>query len=269
VSSREIIVSWNAEPRADAAGAYKGGSNPHDRFALWHASSQQILAPLWIATRMNPQHHPDDATLVAYAAGAASEATALVVASHLAFCERCRLETARVETIGGALLGDLAADTVNAESLARILARLGETPPVPVTRESIAANSWMPTPLQHYLRADWREERWRWFSPGIKHLPLVSMDDEGRGHVRLVWAAPGRSLPSHGHDGSELTLVLSGHYSDKTGRFSPGDVSELDDTIIHRPVAGADEDCLCLLACDGAFKPVSPLARGLMRWLKL
>ena len=218
---------------------------------------------------MTPQYHPDEATLVAYAAGGASEATALVVASHLAFCERCRLEVARVEMIGGVLLDELAADRIGEDSCASVIARLDDAPPPPAARKSIAANAWMPRPLQHYLQADWRQERWRWFSPGIKHLPLVSMDDEARGHVRLVWAAPGRSLPSHGHDGSELTLVLAGHYSDRTGRFSPGDVSELDDTVIHRPVAGADEDCLCLLACDGAFRPVSRIARGLMRWLKL
>ena len=218
---------------------------------------------------MTIRHHPDAATLVAYAAGAASEAVALVVACHLAYCGRCRYEAANAEMIGGLLLDAIVPAAVSARSRNQILARLDEPRPLDVARAAFAANAWMPAPLRPYLDADWRQARWRRLAPGIRHLPLVSGPPERRGTARLVWAAPGRGLPSHFHGGSELTLVLAGSFSDHIGRFAPGDVSELDGSVVHRPVAGPEGDCICLLASEGDMKPVGRLARMLMRRLDL
>ncbi|EPM91244.1 transcriptional activator ChrR, partial [Pseudomonas syringae pv. actinidiae ICMP 18804] len=39
---------------------------------------------------MGPLHHPDDATLISYAAGALSQVIAVVTAAHLERCAECR-----------------------------------------------------------------------------------------------------------------------------------------------------------------------------------
>jgi putative transcriptional regulator len=53
------------------------------------------------------------------------------------------------------------------------------------------------------------------------------------------------------HGGAELTLVLRGSFSDETGRYSRGDVADLDETIEHRPVVGkAESDCICLIGSE-------------------
>ena len=42
-----------------------------------------------------------------YAAGSLSEPVALLIATHLALCPRCRHEVEEFEALGGALLEDL------------------------------------------------------------------------------------------------------------------------------------------------------------------
>ena len=46
-------------------------------------------------------HHADDATLMAYAAGAVTEGFSLVIAAHLEQCPRCRNRVADAESLGG------------------------------------------------------------------------------------------------------------------------------------------------------------------------
>jgi putative transcriptional regulator len=50
---------------------------------------------------MTPNHHPGEATLLAYAAGGLGEGLSLVVASHLSFCPECRANVAAGEAVGG------------------------------------------------------------------------------------------------------------------------------------------------------------------------
>ena len=56
---------------------------------------------------MKINHHPDDATLLAYAAGTLSEGFSLVVAAHLEYCPRCRNNLAQAEALGGELMAAL------------------------------------------------------------------------------------------------------------------------------------------------------------------
>jgi putative transcriptional regulator len=72
---------------------------------------------------------------------------------------------------------------------------------------------------------------------------------------------PGRALPEHVHTGSELTMGLRGSYSDEFGRFSIGDVAEMERTRSHRPVAERDEPCVCLVAEEAPAMLRSVFAR--------
>ena len=49
-------------------------------------------------------HHPDDATLMSFAAGSLTEALAAVVATHIAMCPRCARELELLELVGTALI---------------------------------------------------------------------------------------------------------------------------------------------------------------------
>ncbi len=61
-------------------------------------------------------------------------------------------------------------------------------------------------------------------------------------------------MPVHGHRGMELTLVLSGSFSDDHGTFARGDIEEADESIEHQPVANEGEDCICLAVTDAPLR---------------
>jgi putative transcriptional regulator len=56
---------------------------------------------------MTIRHHPDDATLMSFAAGALPQAFAAIVAAHLSMCPRCRDEITTFELVGAALIDTL------------------------------------------------------------------------------------------------------------------------------------------------------------------
>ena len=62
--------------------------------------------------------------------------------------------------------------------------------------------------------------------------------------------APGTAMPEHGHGGEEITLILSGAYNDNFGRYAPGDVADLDESVEHQPIVEQDAACICLVATE-------------------
>ena len=72
--------------------------------------------------------------------------------------------------------------------------------------------------------------------------------------ARLLKIPAGKPVPAHSHGGTELTLVLGGAFTDKTGYYGRGDFQEADDTLEHQPYAVAGEDCICLAVTDAPLK---------------
>ncbi|MGH7091683.1 MAG: cupin domain-containing protein, partial [Stellaceae bacterium] len=103
--------------------------------------------------------------------------------------------------------------------------------------------------------------RWRTIAPGLSHCEILPRDLLGDGTLRLLRIAKGKKLPRHGHTGTELTLVLKGAYSDATGQFMRGDLAETDEALVHEPISGRDEDCVCLIATEGRLKFDSAIVR--------
>jgi putative transcriptional regulator len=103
-------------------------------------------------------------------------------------------------------------------------------------------------------------------APGLHQFELLPHDLLHGGNLRMLRIAPGKKLPRHGHTGTELTLVLAGSYSDELGRFARGDAAETDDDIVHEPLSGRDEDCICLIATEGPLKFESLVARVFQRF---
>ncbi|MGL1710568.1 cupin domain-containing protein, partial [Vibrio parahaemolyticus] len=71
------------------------------------------------------------------------------------------------------------------------------------------------------LKGDYSSVRWRRLGLGVWHVPLV-LSSPDSGDLRLFKVAPGLAMPDHGHSGSELSLILSGSYTDKVGTFVAG-----------------------------------------------
>jgi putative transcriptional regulator len=74
-----------------------------------------------------------------------------------------------------------------------------------------------------------------------------------KGDLYLLKLTPGCKLPLHGHAGAELTLVLTGAFSDASGEYRRGDVQEVDVGTEHQPVGDQVEGCICLIAAEGPY----------------
>lgn len=200
---------------------------------------------------MKPHHHPDASSLMSYAAGSLPDAIATVVACHVSLCEQCQQAVAEAEQLGNFLVEQQLANELAPDARDNILSMLDSLPEEPVpTQPAPKVSSDIPTPLQSLLGNELDNLRWRTMAPGLKQFILPSSS----GALRLLRIAPGKSMPMHGHTGSELTMVLRGSYSDELGRFGAGDVADLDPDIEHQPATDTGEDCICLIATDAPLK---------------
>ena len=216
--------------------------------------------------RAVPVHHPSEARLLDYASGALPEPMALLIATHLALCPACRRTVAELEAVGGALLEALPPEPVAEDSLARLLARLDRLEPAaPAAPASLAAAPILPQPLCDYV-GSLDQVAWRHFGPVAEARLLTGFEQFT---TRLLRVGPGSALPHHTHVGSELALVLQGGFSDTTGHYLRGDVSEADSHVDHRPVADADEDCLCLIVTDAPLRLTGWLGRLLNPFIRI
>jgi len=217
---------------------------------------------------MTPRQHPSEATVLSYAAGSLTEALALVTASHLSFCPECRQQVAQAEAMGGSLLDSLAPESIEAGARERVLALLDKPAarpaPAPAPKTRIG-DPLVPAPLARYLGGGLDSIAWHFLAPGVRHFELLPHGLLHGGNLRMLKIAPGKCLPRHGHTGTELTLVLRGSYSDELGQFGRGDIGETDEDIVHEPVSGRDEDCICVIATEGPLKFDSAIARTIQR----
>ncbi|KEI70142.1 ChrR family anti-sigma-E factor [Endozoicomonas elysicola] len=203
---------------------------------------------------MSCNHHPDDSTLLSYGAGSLPDALAMVVACHIAACSHCRGKIADAEQIGLGLMEQEPVQSMSERSREWMLAMLDEpceeSMPEPQLAVGDDSDGDIPAPLQPLIGQWFSELHWRTMAPGMKQFILPA----SQGKLRLLKIAPGTFMPSHGHSGSELTLVLKGSYSDELGRFSAGDVADVDPDMNHQPVADTHEGCICLIATDGPLR---------------
>lgn len=215
---------------------------------------------------MIPNHHLDAATLVSHAAGALSPELSAIAAIHLEACAACRRALAVAEGVGGALVEQQQPAT--SPGLPRLRARMLERvrdagPPAPPRARPapVAADpDRLPTPLHAYFGASYRALKWRWMGPGMHYIKVAGPSG---GTLLMLRIGPGKRMPVHGHQGSELTQILSGAYEDALGRFAAGDVADLDAETEHQPTTTAGEACICVSALDAPLRFPGWFARRL------
>jgi putative transcriptional regulator len=203
---------------------------------------------------MKINHHPDDATIMAYAAGAVTEGFSLVLAAHMELCPHCRDRMALANAVGGELMTDLPPVAMSSGGLQHVwscIDSVNEDQTYPIIE--ISQNNGLPTVLAAQLPSPIKDLQWQSLMPGIRQYRLTGIES-GNGTVRLLCIAPGIRIPHHTHTAGELTLVLKGAYEDEIGHFKAGDLADLDASYIHQPVVVSDEPCLCLIATDDKLR---------------
>lgn len=221
---------------------------------------------------MNASHHPSDDLLWSYAAGSLDEPSSILIATHLALCPACRSVVAAAECVGGELFEDVEPAAVQADALSSVLGRLdedAEAPPIELQPRQIVEHDaiGLPKPLKDYVPQAVNELPWRWLGPGV-HYSAIEIDSKGP-KVGLLRIAPGTKVPMHGHSGNEITMVLSGGYTDATGNYQRGDVEAADDGLVHQPIADAGEECVCLVVTEGELQPTGLIAKVLQPFFRI
>lgn len=153
---------------------------------------------------------------------------------------------------GVALEAELPAP-MRADALERVLARLGASrPDHDARRPADADNELKRAPAALLARIADAEERSVWKAGG----GLLSLELELGGDCKaeIMRIPAGAGVPRHTHRGQELTLCLSGGFSDGIGVYGPGDVSITNPSITHRPVADSDGPCYVLAVTDAGLK---------------
>lgn len=189
-----------------------------------------------------------DALMARFVAGSLPRPAHVLVEAHLAIKPDNRRFVHGMEALAGRTLEDSRAVDLSARE-ERLASIFGSKPPAeaaPVGEDGV-----FPRALHDFLGFAVDEVPWRTKLPGFKEYDMGDVDGC---HVNLYWIRQGRPIPTHTHDGSELTLVLDGAFDDVTGHYARGDISVADESVEHRPVAGMERPCICFAVTDAPLR---------------
>jgi putative transcriptional regulator len=199
-----------------------------------------------------------DALLAAYAAGSLPRSLHALVGSHLELQSANRAYVSSLEESLGRGVDNAASPPLR-DRQARLAAIFATDQDV--QRREAA----MPRALAHFFGRDLDDLDFRSVLPGIKECRL----EAGDGTVAVLYRIrPGRKMPQHTHEGSEVTLVLKGGFTDESGHYARGDVAITDEHVDHVPVADDDEECICFAVMDAPLRLTGPIGRLFNRFIR-
>ncbi|MFT5438949.1 MAG: putative transcriptional regulator [Alphaproteobacteria bacterium] len=218
---------------------------------------------------MTVHHHPGSDLLLSYAAGSLAESWSIAIAAHLSHCSSCRQDIDLAETVGGVLLNDVAAERMAPGALETVLQAIGHTEQDAPLRALLPEGPTpvLPKSVRDYVGGDVNDIVWQRLGKDAFQYLIETRDDDAQ--ARLLRIKAGRPVPRHGHGGRELTLVVAGRFEDEISAFGPGDLEDVDEETVHKPVAGIGEDCICLAVTDAPLRFKEFLPRVLQPILRI
>lgn len=203
----------------------------------------------------------DDAWYMDYAAGSLdSVGEEVLIASHLELSDTAGERVAELERIGAALLmvaGDKGELSFSADDIFGM-----DAPPAaitPVAANDVESEIILPEALKSFLAGIDRDVKWEFLGPGLQKAMLWDGPEQEK--LWLLKAKPGVAIPHHGHNGSELTLVLKGSFHDGDQQFRRGDIEESGPDTEHDIRIDDGEECICLALTRGKLRYDSPLLK--------
>ncbi len=197
------------------------------------------------------KHHPDVNLLVDYVSGNLSPAKAACIAAHNSYCGICRKTTFQLETLGAELFKDLDSSSVRDSTFESVLARL-ENLPTSQSEPQGSKQESFPIVLKKLMSKEFKDLEWRKVTSALSVSQLHTGDLEHE--CALYQIAAGGKIPEHDHKGSEMTVVISGGFSDRQGVYHKGDFIFREKDQIHAPTALESEDCICFAVSDAPLR---------------
>ncbi|MGH1371051.1 MAG: ChrR family anti-sigma-E factor [Cellvibrionaceae bacterium] len=215
-------------------------------------------------------HHPSADYLAAFSAGTLSFSQAICVSAHIEHCSQCRTDVKRLNQVGSELLEHLQPAQVSEslkQSVMDAIDREVSSDRVQASRQAPQANALnssthrqVPKCLQRLVPDGFSKLGWKRLSPSIHAAKLCS--DVNGSKVEMIKIQPGGQVASHNHTGEEITLVLTGSFSDNNGNYQAGDIIFRNkDDRHHKPIASQDSECICLTAVESPIQFTGFFAR--------
>ena len=207
---------------------------------------------------MNTAFHPTDEQLIEYSAGSLTPSLSLCVSAHLGCCEQCRKQMAKLDTVAGVMFEQLEPSPVSGNLLDAIFDKIdAQTQSRAASVDvNIHKSNALPTSINKLIGYDPDTLDWRDHGRNVRSAMLL---EHGGIKASLLHIKRGAKIPAHTHKGNEITVVLSGSFSDAEGVYHRGDFIMRDAEDRHAPMATADADCICLVALDAPVKFKNPL----------
>ena len=199
--------------------------------------------------------HPESDLLVEYVSGSLSVAPCISVTTHLQYCKQCSDSVESLGEIGGELLTTAEAVPVSDGLFDRIIENLDslaeKDPSDGLLRQcSDAISTQLPAFVQRLLPDE--KLNWRRLSPSVKVAP-ISVGEEVY-ELALHRIDAGGKAPEHDHLGQEITVVLTGSFSDEDGVYQAGDFLVRQPGDTHRPFAARNQECICLSVLEAPIR---------------
>ena len=149
--------------------------------------------------------------------GNTTEAESLIISCHIAYCTEYKEELKKYETIGGYYLTNHKELSVSKDLWKNILVKVDgldqEQPQANYTSHSITSDLSdsdikIPSTLSEYLGPDFDTKNWKSSINNIKYKDIKFQDRNISG--KLLEIPANKSMPKHGHEALEATLVLHG-----------------------------------------------------------
>ncbi|MDC3013939.1 ChrR family anti-sigma-E factor [Alphaproteobacteria bacterium] len=209
-----------------------------------------------------------ESLLIDYANGTLPLALEILVETHISMNPSSAKSIRMLLQLGGALLENSEPISLSEGSFEKLMAEIdsGFDKDQEFYTNVSNDNNLLPFPLRNYAQDIGIPKNWKRIGIGLSEQAINFGDNFGS--AKLYKIAPGCSVPSHSHEGNEVTLVLSGGFTDEYGTYGPGDISIQETGAVHKPVADEDGECIVLAVNEGPIVLTGPVGRLLNMLIK-
>ena len=202
-----------------------------------------------------------ESLLIDYANGTLPLALEVLVETHISMNPASAKSIRMLLQIGGALMENSDPVSLSEGSFEKLMAEIDKADNFDEETHLFVSNdnNLLPLPLRDFIQDVDSPRSWKRIGIGLFEQALDFGDNFGS--AKLYRIAPGSSVPSHSHDGNEVTLVLSGGFTDEYGTYGPGDISIQETGAVHKPVADDDGECIVLAVNEGPIVLTGPVGR--------
>lgn len=218
------------------------------------------------------------ALLLDYVTGALDRPLEILVETHISLNSQSAKQLRMLMQLGGVLLEECEPVSLSEGALDAVMQEISDLEDTDTQNQASATSTQdnivsftppsnttstthLPRPLADYIPDLSCDKSWRRISKGLSQCRITFNGTEVEANIYRI--APGTAIPVHSHEGTEVTLVLAGGFTDETGAFGPGDIAIQETGATHKPVADDDGECIVFAINEGNIRLANPIGRVL------